>query len=329
MKNQQVEKWLKRYDVEFGYVKSLSLAEIDIEAGKRNQCRQAGVLMQDTVDRYALAMRAGDDFPAIVVYRGGKGYVPISGNHRIAAAIIVQRQYFDAYVVDTDDAILIDLLTRTSNLGEGLPESKASVLEHARYVVQAYNRPINEVATCFRIPKSTLHTAVCADETALKLGQLGVNYEGLNRTALSRLHQLRDDAVLVAATDLVRSAVLTTGEVGSLVTEVKQGSSEWARLAKVKEYAALPDMRKRIATGKRATMAERRKAQGTKGILFAVLGRLVKFLSTNPDPAVLDIVNIGDRIKLEKMFDQISFGIQSLFKRIDERLERIGLRNAG
>src|ERR1043165_2339631 len=111
------EQWLDKRHVPYRS-ETIRLADIDLETSLKNQARLSQPLDKDRVEEMTLAMRETKAlFPPIVVYQnvGTKKWVIITGNHRVHAAIDAGWSEFDAYVVTSQDKMVLDVLTRTIN----------------------------------------------------------------------------------------------------------------------------------------------------------------------------------------------------------------------
>src|SRR5712672_378946 len=85
-------------------IEKVDVSSIDENASKQNNARVSTAPIQDElVEDYALAMERGDVFPLIVLFKKGKGYIILGGNHRFQALRLLNESSIDAYIVKSDD----------------------------------------------------------------------------------------------------------------------------------------------------------------------------------------------------------------------------------
>lgn len=290
MRDTVVEARLKREGVEFEYHESVNLTDIDVAGSLRNQAR-FDPLTKTNVERYALKMIDGEEFPPIIVFSGPKGYTIVDGNHRVAAATEAERSTIDAYVLDALDPLTITRLTRTWNIGNGQGLTQAEVLEQAIYLVK--NTPYTqlEVAKMVGMNSRTLGGHIRARDGKEKLYALGVAAESLSTSHLEALAQLKDDAVLAEAARLAIRANLPIVRVQSMVQDVLKGTSEPERLGIVKGWQVRARGHAAVSGGGRFTSVNRR-ANVVK--LLNALNAVSRLCGRTPSAAVFGLVLAED-----------------------------------
>jgi len=234
MRNPIRETWIESWeatDYQYGYI---PIDKIDLDKSLANQARMVQPLIPETLKKYTEAMENNNEFPAITVYLSdNKGkYVIIDGNHRVHAALAVDRKKIDAYILDVNDAYLIEMMTRSANVQVGQPPSYDDLKEQAKYAVRVLGASREEAARRFNINRTTLDTALRVDEVDQDLTELGCEPGLLSETHRDILNRVRDDhSVLRGAFNLACDAELTTPELREVVHNIKTGTSESERLS--------------------------------------------------------------------------------------------------
>lgn len=263
MKSPLHEQFLTKNNARFEYLDAIPLDAFDEQRSLENQARLRRI-DEDTVERYAQAMRDGDEFPAVIAYTGPDGFVFISGNHRFQAARKAERPTLDAYIVHTTDPFEIDVLTRGANQVEGLAPSRTEAFEHALYVARRYNRTLSEVARRFGLSHAALASYHQYAEASARLEMGGVPVSTFPRGTVRRLGQVRQRQPMLRLAKLASEAALTETEISDLVVAVNKLDSDQEQLAYLESVAAGPEMRQRIwakqrggAAGTRSTRIRR------------------------------------------------------------------------
>jgi hypothetical protein len=258
MKDPRVEQWLNREGVEWHTEKDIPLSMIDWEASLRNQARLGDVLIQEHVDELTLAILDGVQLPDPVGYSKEGRVVIISGNHRVAAYKQINElklggpiEKIDWYIVNTF-AWKIDVLTRTSNVIEGLPLSKDERLEQAKHLVRVLNYTEVAAAKALAISKTTVGNALDADAVAERLARYRFT-DRIPPTTLCKLDKIKQDIALVETAKLVREAQLSADETAEVARRV-----EAAAASEKQQQHVLAELRRdykdRIARTKRGEL---------------------------------------------------------------------------
>ncbi len=113
---------------------------------------------QDVVERYMEAMKAGAEFPAIVVVRLEDGYLLLDGNHRVHAAKRLKRKEIIAQIlpIDPSDRKKLLIVAAQRNMTHGLPLSN---IERKLVIQRLYRMgmTVPELNKIFKIPERTLY----------------------------------------------------------------------------------------------------------------------------------------------------------------------------
>jgi hypothetical protein len=202
------ESWLRREGVDFVYHPFIPLEKFDVERSLQNQARLERPLIPEVVEEYARALRDGAQFPAVVCYATATGYVLIDRNHRLAAARRVGLAGWDAYEVLTQDKFLLECLTRTANILEGVRATPAERLEQAAYLAATYGAPIRVLAQRFALDEDRLAEYLRERRARERLLAQGVSDLRLPGWHLARLNAIENDHVLREAALLAQRAAL-------------------------------------------------------------------------------------------------------------------------
>lgn len=280
------ENWLDGEGVEWRFLGEISLEQFDEKASRENRARNEP--LDDTlVERYAAFMIEGSPFPPVIAYRGRGGkLVLIGGNHRLAAARRIKRPTFEAYEVLTQNAYVIDRLTRTNNLVEGLAPTLAEILDHGIELVRRHNRSIEEVAVALHIPTKRLGDAVRRTFTDERLASLGIAADRLALSTRERLHGVESNPVLKRAAETITRGALNTEHVNDLVKEIREKRSEAEQFAVIDEWDSKTEVRRGVEES-RAGKARPQKA--IREQLFRQLAALRKTLDSHPSYAELQL----------------------------------------
>jgi hypothetical protein len=285
----EVENWLTSRGVTFKPCRSIPLDKIKREESRRNQAR-AEALDPEVVDRYVVAVKAGEKFPPIVVYKSGSGFVIIDGNHRDEAHLRAKAEAITVYEVAEDTLPeLIELLTVEANIKHGLPTSSAWRVKQALHLIATGQDPevvyaatgttATAVANARRIQK--------ADERARRLGVY--NWEVIPATSRTVLVGIQSDPVFAAAAEVVIDTAMTTDDLKPFAKAIRESTSEADALRIVGEVGdQRKDRKGRIKAGKRDRIANPRNQ------VLAALGSVLAV-----DPKTLPRLFISEKDRKE------------------------------
>lgn len=310
MRDPVTEARLQREGVPYTYREAVELAAIDVMAGLRNQSRLEAPLDKPTVERYALALIDGAKFPPVLLApREGKGFLPVDGNHRIAAANEAELPSVDAYVLDVKDQLTLTRLIRTWNIGNGRQPSQADILEHALYLIATTPYTIRDVAKMVGMPENTLQGKAQARKGRDRLFGLGIPAEAFKDAHLQELSRLKDDTVLTEAARLVLRSGMTAERLAELVRTINAQSSEAERLALVK--AATGRVKERVAaSGAGRFTGPTRRSQVTK--LLRSLNTTAKLLGRNPNAVQFGIIGQDDVTAIQGAYAEVANRVRRL-----------------
>lgn len=224
--SEQVESWLTARGVKFKPCRRIPLDKIKHEESRRNQARQ-DALLPDVVERYTAAVKAGEQFPPVVVFKSGQGYVIIDGNHRDEAHVKARAENIVAYEVSDDTpSELIELLTVEANTRHGQPTDTAWRIQQALHLLATGHEP-ESVYVATGVTSSQVSTAkrlAKADERARRVGVY--NWETIPATSRALLASLNSDPVLASAAAVVIDTSMTGDDVKAFMRQLRDAASE-------------------------------------------------------------------------------------------------------
>lgn len=287
----QIEDWLTARGVKFAACKSVPIDQIDEERSRGNQAR-AEAILSETVDRYAQAMRNGDQFPPLVVYRYGKRLTIVDGNHRQAAARRAGQKHVSVYEIDKSTPVeMIELLTAEANTKHGEPTSKEWRMRQAVYLLSLGN-PEDLVAHALGLSASAVKESIRLARFEDRAHRLGVKgWDDLSITAQLRLGSLPNDVVLQQAVLLVQEGLVTTADLNVLMRDLRGTGTEKEAL----EYLGSLREEREFERQQRAHAKEaRRSIANPKMQVLSALGAVKKI-----DPQSVLRLFIGDEERKE------------------------------
>lgn len=249
MQDPKIEAWLTKQGVSWKYVKDVDLDLFDLTRGLKNQARLTRPINEDTVAEYGVAMLDGFEFPAIVSFVAKDGrYVPMDGNHRLRAHGEAKHKRIDTYVVDTDDPIVIDAITRTINVNNGMRPGRAELIQQAVTLVTRDGFTAKAAAERVSVPSEAVQRALRGKKVAQRLETLGEDPSVFTFTELGELGGI-PDKVLRPIASLKKDAGLSTTLTQDLAKEIraKSQAGEDAMLNVVAQWRGRPDIKSRIS----------------------------------------------------------------------------------
>ncbi len=225
MRDQKTEQWLYRHGVEWYKEKDVPMSRVDWEASLKNQARLFQSLIPKHVDDIAMSILEGQKMPDPVGYYNKEGkIIIISGNHRVAAYRQINDlklgnvEALDWYIVNTYPE-KIDILSRTSNMDEGIPTPEEERLLQALHFCRVHNYSHIDAAKEFRISKTTVSTALEAESVRERLVKQRF-IDTLTPTTLVKLYRIKQDDALVETAKLVKEAQLSAEETTEVAKRV-------------------------------------------------------------------------------------------------------------
>lgn len=232
-----VEAWLKSHEVEYAPALEIPMILIDEKRSRANQARRDPIV-QDSVDRFAVAMKAGHAFPPIVAYINGSRLTIIDGNNRQAAARKAGKDTIYGIVIsEQTPSELIQLLTVEANAHHGVTPEISWRLRQAFHLCSLGFTDVQAAQAAAVTPQqiSNARKVKEADQraAALKIAR----FTELPTSARQALSVLRDEAVFYQAARTAVDTNMKYDEVRDLVREVKKKTSEGARIEFIGQVA--------------------------------------------------------------------------------------------
>jgi hypothetical protein len=319
------ESKIKAIGIGFRYVKGLEIAKIDIAGSRRNNARLREQWNEDLSVEYGVAMADGDTFPAPVLREVSGGtykYFVLSGNHRIGAATMLNDKMIDAYIVEGDDEMAFEIITRSANRWMGDRQTKEEAVEHARALIAKYNRPQQEVAKLFGLKPNWLSNALRAEDTRDEMEKLGLHSRELPRATILHLSQLSDnERVFRKAGYLASKFKLPAERVKDIVIAAKGQKSEQGAIDVLKRVE--DDLRSETAV---ATVAAASPVytRPERTRLFQYVNTLHNFLNTGRSGqpfATLEqigVTSVHDRHELRERFRSVRVHMDEMFRHAEK-----------
>lgn len=236
----RVEALLDSYGVTEYDLRRVQLAQVDIEAGIRNQARYQA-LDEEWVILVAEAMeRTPREVGPVLLWKQPRHskLIPLDGNHRLAGAGLLELRAWDAYVVNQDLSRLQVLsITFAANRGHGKPTSLRERLDQALLLV-AEGASHADAAAVLALPVDRVSKRVALDRLRGRLQRLGMGQvaERLTQHTMQRLDSVVSDEVLKAATDVIASTRMTGRESSDFIAKLnRHRHSEAEQLALIEQ----------------------------------------------------------------------------------------------
>ncbi|HEX5522677.1 MAG TPA: ParB/Srx family N-terminal domain-containing protein [Pedococcus sp.] len=226
-RNLQLEHYLRKNGVLVNFFDEVPLERFHVQKSRANQSRHIA-LHDEAVAKYADSIERGVALPAIVTYKASRTenakLIIIDGNHRLAAYAKLDLRP-PTYVLHDDTASnMIQLLTFTLNVGNGLPLTQEEAIDHALGLHYG-GMSVADAAKQLGIGKSALDTALQKRAAHHRVDRAGADrraWESLRESVQLRLHNIGTDDGFAAAILLAHEAGLTLMEVATLVKAVNE-----------------------------------------------------------------------------------------------------------
>ncbi len=260
MRSAPYEQMLQSFGVEFEYMESVPLDNINFTRSLRNQARLLTPIDEEAVSQYAQAYKDGcTSFPPLILWRPGKGqWIINDGNQRGQALLRLKRKDTDAYVIKSTDQKVIDELTWTwNNRINGRRISAEESMEHAVSYCRQYKVPVPEAAKRWGVKESQLESRVRLDRVKDTLRGHNVRITAsITDGHLHALHTLLavGEDVFCAAVQQVANNGHTVEEASDLARDVKRAPTVDLKLKKIQDFATSARAMERRAETKGGTI---------------------------------------------------------------------------
>jgi hypothetical protein len=277
----EIEKDLNdKFHVEWTYHGQISVDEFDIDKSLDNQARLVQ-LDEELAEQYREAIERGDEFPAVVAWRPGRGANPklvsIDGNHRLVGHHRADRP-IDVYeVARTTKPPTVALMTYALNATHGRPTSELERTTGALYLMDN-GASIETAAAAVNLPMRLLRKAVAkakADQRAVEVGADKREWEGIPASGRNRLLGISTDEGFARAIHLAYVAKLDTDEVSQLTALLNTSRSGIKQTSLVKSETQRYQDRIQDAGGGVLGGVTDRRAMTPKARVGMVLGQVL------------------------------------------------------
>lgn len=231
----EVEAWLTKRAVKFKRPATIDIDLIDEKASQKNQARADGVT-KSVVDKYIDALRNGDLFPPVVVYKRGDRYIIIDGNHRLTASKRYGAKKIWVYEANPSSSELIELLTAEANSRHGYGVASDWRARQAVYLV-SLGHSVETVANALTMTVHGVRKALRVAETDARAARLGItDFDSLTASTKIRIAGLPTDAQFVKVVELVRETKFSAGnEFSTFVSDIRRIRSDSEALEFIEE----------------------------------------------------------------------------------------------
>lgn len=245
----RMEDWLTSTGVKWHYQDEYDLAVIDRKASSQNQARLEPI-DEEVVERYAIAAKNGDDFPALLIWnRPQAGPMLLGGNHRTAGFDKAGKEKHSVYEVWCDKSMATGLMYGDNNR-HGLPPSTEERCAQALHLIEADGWKLEAAARCVgtTVTRIHLHRSIAsADHRARTLRV--ERFDKIPKSVRARLDALTEDRVFAEAASLVATASMNQEHVFGLVTRLNEAKDDNARLRLIDKERKLWRGQNRADTG--------------------------------------------------------------------------------
>ncbi len=312
-KDETVEQKLKSLGCEFSFRQNIPYKKINIKKGLKNNARLFGSSINDeTALRYGIAMEEGDDFPAPVLFVDGNRLGILGGNHRLHAFAIfcedLSAATIDAYVLETDDIALLELVTRTLNTVNGLPCSKDEQVQHAIALLEKWPSMSQlQIAKHLGLKQEEVSKARRILEIKNLLDDRNINTARIPKTVLLEIGKVKqNEAVMATLADLTIRHSIKGDEVREHVQALKRKRSESAQMRYLGEIDEQLEIFSTTTPGTKKRVIVKRK------IMNAFI-EIIKILPTHPTPAHLGLTSLEEVSQARRLWEETKQMCEQVF----------------
>lgn len=304
LRDPQVEAWIKSFNVGFYDVQMIPLSLISVKESRNNQARRDAI-EDDSVERYAQAVKNGDRLPPIVVFKKGDGFVIIDGNNRDAGHRKAGAKEIAVYIIHgTTASEVIELMKAAANRQHGKNTPTEWALRQAVSLINL-GWSVEEVAKRLVLSDQAIYKfqkLLAADQRAAKLRAAG--WDGLADSVKRDLHRIKLDTVFIETVRLAVTTGFTGTDLGRFVGEVNRLGSEAEQLAAVAQKQA-----DRIVAKKQKDAMGKVARRNPKQHLASAIGSVLKIES---DQALQVLITDFEREEYAKQADDAAEHLMEL-----------------
>lgn len=216
------EQVCKKYGVTWSK-RSIRLEDIDWDASKENPGRPESRLDNDRVTLYACQMLDGARFPCPAVRRGHKGFVIVSGVHRLHAAMENKIEEVEAYLLDIKDEHIADNMPLYLNEINGEPLTMEQRLIAAYREFEQHGVTKTEAAKNHGLDTKAFSKYCRVVEVDAWLSKNGFDTTKFSRTTLGDLATLdfSEELMKATATFLFKNRVKSIDDAKNIIRGVR------------------------------------------------------------------------------------------------------------
>jgi hypothetical protein len=195
---------------------------IDVEYGENWQGRLNGPRISDKdVNQIAASMKENNEFPTILLIKEGDRAFVGDGNHRFGATIKLGEITVPAFVVETKDTQLINLIIRGSNTNHGLSQNDDSIATNVMVLVKR-GVSASEIAKWFSIPVVDVYNIKKESVIRKEFDDEGVNIDDIPRSSLLRISNVQSKMIRSLLVGIIIKNKLPCDKVMDLVTSLNK-----------------------------------------------------------------------------------------------------------
>lgn len=327
----QLENNLRRMAVVFD-VATIAFSSLDLKESQVNGARVNDALIPARVEDYKQGFVNGDTFPRIVVHKTPTGHVILGGNQRsealrqlIVEGLLPKTIAIEAYLVETKDRLLLEIIARSANVAHGASSGKEERIAHAVHCVQSLGMSVDQAALIFVVAPSTIRSHITADEQRKTLAAAGIDAYKLPNRTIEPLGQIEYDAgAQVKLGSLIVLHEPPAERVRQVVMKVKKQKTPADRSRVIKEWerelATEAHSNGHAKNGQAEVEKSRIPIRPRRDKAFRLLSSLVNFLeSENGGEAFTDLEqlqcsSVSDRERITKLCNKLSYRLRVLAK---------------
>lgn len=239
----KAESDLRRMSVIYSKV-AIQFSRIDLKESQVNGARLNDAIRHHKVEDYMQGFRNGDTFPRIVVVKTPTGYVILSGNQRmeairrlIEAGELPKSVEVEAYLVDTKDKLLLEIIARSANASHGEGDTKEERIQQAMYCHKRLGLSVKDAAKSFLVSDTAIHQNLKAEEVRNKLQRAGVDAHSASIASLVPLAKLDyDESSQMKLGTLAVQHSVPSERIKQVASTVAKQTSAQGRIQKIREF---------------------------------------------------------------------------------------------
>lgn len=305
--SQQIEQMLKARSIEFDFEPNVQISEIRDAEGNQVRLTEHRA-PKDQVAKYAVAMKHGATFPAIVL---NDRLERIDGNTRLEARIKNGDETIPAYICHGLTPLEARSLSVELNQSNGLAMTEEEIRRFVDgAVLEGQHADLRTLARMTGVRETKIARWIAETQFSARAGREGIDerhVDALPASTRATLHATRLAAVFRAMTQLAAEARIPAAQVKKIVAQANAASSESDALAIVAaERDARADEIRAVGSG--FSPRDNRRSKGSA----QHIGGLVRF-------EVDDLLDVAP----EKQFETFQ-RMRLLRDRLDQAVTRAG-----